>query len=82
MASITGLTIEEFERLPQALVHNKELVNGELVDVSGNTVFHNWLKDFLVELLRPFVRQRKLGKIVSELEYDFGGTRMVRTCPS
>ncbi len=73
MAIATGITIDEFERLPSALAHNRELVNGELVDVSGNTEYHNALRDFLVELLRALVRERKLGKIVSEQEYDFDG---------
>jgi len=73
MATATGITIEEFERLPDALAHNHELVNGELVDVSGNTGYHNSLRDFLVELLRPFARERNLGKILSEQEYDFDG---------
>jgi hypothetical protein len=36
MATATGLTIDDFERLPEALAHNHELVDGELVDVSGN----------------------------------------------
>jgi len=37
MASFTRLTIDDFERLPQEQVKNQELVDGELVDVSGNT---------------------------------------------
>jgi len=41
VAITTGITIEEFERLPDALAKNRELVNGELVDVSGNTPAHN-----------------------------------------
>jgi hypothetical protein len=45
MPTITGLTIEEFEQLPDALAHNHELVDGELVDVSGNTGGHNSLRD-------------------------------------
>src|SRR5689334_22688301 len=73
MAISTGITIEEFERLPDALARNHELVNGELVDVSGNTAEHNLLRDFLVELLRAHVRKRKLGKIISEQEFDFAG---------
>ncbi len=73
MAIATGITIEEFERLPDALAHNHELVDGELVDASGNTEYHNSLRDFLVELLRALVRERKLGKILSEQEYDFDG---------
>ena len=71
MARITGLTIEDFEQLPEALAHNHELVDGELVDVSGNTGNHNSLRDALVELLRPHVRKHKLGQVVSEQEFEF-----------
>src|SRR6266496_1964631 len=73
MATVTGLTIEEFEQLPDALAHNHELVDGELVDVSGNTGGHNCLRDALVELLRPYVRTHELGRIVAEQEFDFEG---------
>lgn len=73
MATATGITIEEFERLPDALAHNHELVNGGLVDVSGNTEYHNSLRDLLVRLLAGHVEELKIGKIVSEQEYDFGG---------
>jgi Uma2 family endonuclease len=73
MAIATGITIEEFEQLPAALAHNHELVDGELVDVSGNTANHNSLRDFLIELLRPYVRERKLGNVISEQEFDFDG---------
>src|SRR5260370_37471872 len=73
MASATGITIEEFERLPDALARNHELVNGELVKVSGNTPDHNFLRDLLVRLLGDHVEERKLGKIVSEQEFNFGG---------
>jgi Uma2 family endonuclease len=73
MASATGITIEEFEKLPAALALNHELVDGELIDVSGNTVSHNRLRDILVRLLSPFVEEPKLGLIISEQEFDFGG---------
>ena len=71
MSIITGLTIEEFEQLPDALAHNHELVDGELIDVSGNTGGHNRLRDALVVLLRPFVRQHKFGFIISEQDFQF-----------
>jgi Uma2 family endonuclease len=71
MSIVTGLTIEDFEQLPDALAHNHELVDGELVDVSGNTGGHNSLRDALVELARPYVREHKLGRIVSEQEFEF-----------
>ena len=73
MAFSTGITIEDFERLPDALARYHELVDGELVDVSGNTPFHNFLRDLLVQLLAPSVAKQGLGKIVSEQEYDFNG---------
>ena len=40
MAILSGLTIDDFEKLPDALALNHELVGGELVDVSGNTGNH------------------------------------------
>lgn len=73
MAVLTELTIEDFENLPDALAHNHELVDGELVDVSGNTEYHISVRDCLIELLRPYVRERKLGRVLSEMEFDFGG---------
>ena len=68
-----GFTIEEFEQLPDVLAHNHELVDGELVDVSGNTGGHILLRDAFVELLRPHVRQHRLGLVLSEQEFDFEG---------
>ena len=73
MATTTGLTIRDFEGLPDGLSHNHELVNGELVDVSGNLIDHSGLRDALIELLRPLVRQNKLGRVYAEQEYDFDG---------
>jgi Uma2 family endonuclease len=72
VAATTRLTIEDFERLPAELAHNHELVDGELVDVSGNMPAHNFLRDLLVVLLGPHVGERKLGKIISEQEFKFG----------
>jgi Uma2 family endonuclease len=73
MAALTGITIEDFEKLPEALAKNRELVDGELVDVSGNTPKHNRLKDLLILLLRPLVEDFGLGYVISEQEYDFDG---------
>ena len=73
MAIAAGLTIEDFEKLPDALALNHELVDGALVDVSGNTLKHNALRDTLVALLKPLVLEARLGAIISEQEFDFGG---------
>src|ERR1700733_9680604 len=73
MPLVSPLTIEDFERLPDALALNHELVNGELVDVSGNTPKHNAFRDLLNALLLFHVKEHKLGRVFSEQEYDFDG---------
>ena len=73
MSAVTPLTIEDFERLPDELAYYHELVDGELVDVSGNTPNHNGLRDQLITLLLPFVKDRRLGRVVGEQEYEFDG---------
>jgi Uma2 family endonuclease len=73
MSLSSGLTIEDYEKLPDALALNHELVDGELVDVSGNTPEHNLLRDLLVRLLSTTAEDARLGLIISEQEFDFGG---------
>ena len=73
MPLASPLTIDDFERLPYELAVNHELVDGELVDVSGNTPIHNRLRDYLLLLLCEYVRKNGLGEVISEQEYDFGG---------
>jgi Uma2 family endonuclease len=73
MPLVSPLTIDDFERLPDALALNHELVDGELVDVSGNTAIHNRLRDYLISLLGEYVKKNALGEVISEQEYDFGG---------
>lgn len=72
-ATTTLLTIDDFERLPADLAENHELVDGELIDVSGNTPLHNLLRDCLIEILRLFVAARGLGTVIGEQEYEFEG---------
>jgi len=72
-ATTTPLTIEDFERLPYEQTQNCELVDGELVPVSGNNPEHNEIRDLLIELSRPVVRKQGLGKVLAEQEYDFDG---------
>jgi Uma2 family endonuclease len=76
MAAVSPLTIEDFERLPDALAINHELEDGKLVEVSGNTLIHNRLRDAFISLLRDYVRKNGLGEIVSEHEFDFGGNAL------
>jgi Uma2 family endonuclease len=73
MQLASPLTIDDFERLPDELAYYHELVDGELVDVSGNTPNHNGLRDLLIAMLLPFVKEHRLGRVVGEQEYDFDG---------
>jgi Uma2 family endonuclease len=72
VASTTGITIEEFELLPDALAKNDELVNGKLVDISGNTPLHNFLRDHLIAVLLPAV-EPACGMVICEQDFDFAG---------
>jgi len=72
MAVATGITIEDFEALPDALAHNRELVNGELVDVSGNLGGHNRVRVQLLARLTLVVEQMALGEVQTEQEFQFG----------
>src|SRR5271154_2782210 len=67
------LTIEDFERLPDELALNHELVDGKLVDVSGNTGNHNARRDLLTAMLLFFLKEHKLGRVLGEQEYQFEG---------
>src|SRR5580700_7618451 len=73
MQLASPLTIDDFEKLPHELAYYHELVDGELVDVSGNTPNHNGLRDLLISMLLPYVKEHKLGRVVGEQEYDFAG---------
>lgn len=64
MATTTSLTIDDFERLPADAVKHRELVDGELVDVSGNTFIHNKLRDRLVSLLLRWLGAGRTGEAV------------------
>ena len=71
VATTTGLTIDDFERLPQDAVKHRELVDGELVDVSGNNPFHNMLRDRLIALFLHWIATSGTGMAIAEQEYDF-----------
>lgn len=73
MAATTSLTIDDFERLPSDQAENHELVDGELVPMSSGTFEHNSIRDWFLVLTHPIVRERDLGRVVAEQEYDFGG---------
>jgi Uma2 family endonuclease len=73
MAATTTFTIEDFERLPSELAKNRELVDGELIYVPGNTPCHNILRGRLTSLLLNWAGEDRSGTVIDEQEYDFLG---------
>jgi len=73
MAATTHFTIDDFERLTDEQAKNHEVIEGELVAVSGNTLRNNTIRDLLIRLLGDFVDAHRLGSVVGEQEYDFDG---------
>jgi len=73
VAATTSLTIDDFERLPADAVQQRELVDGELIDVSGNTPLHNIVRDRLLSRLMAWAEAQAAGEVISEQEYDFLG---------
>jgi Uma2 family endonuclease len=72
MATKTLLTIEDFEKLPEEMTRNHELVEGELVEVSGNVPAHNRVRDRLSAILLSYVDRTRVGSVITEQEYGFG----------
>lgn len=73
MAIVTRLTIDDYERLPDDQVVGYELIDGELVAASGKYADELSIRGLLFVLLYPFVRERRLGTVVSGQAYDFSG---------
>jgi len=73
VAATTSLTIDDFERLPADAVQQRELLDGELIDVSGNTPRHNKIRDRLLSRLMAWAEAQAAGEVISEQEYDFLG---------
>jgi len=65
--------MDDFERLPSELAETHELVDGELVPVAANTPEHNLLRADTCQLLKMFVKERHLGMVIDEQEFDFLG---------
>jgi hypothetical protein len=64
MAATTTFTIEDFERLPSEMAKNRELVDGELIDVSGYTPIHNLLRDDLGFLMKRSTKEQNSGTVI------------------
>jgi Uma2 family endonuclease len=61
------MTLEEFSTLPEGPPYY-EFEGGELIPVTSPTRQHQDVLAALVQVLRPFVRERKLGAIFLEVD--------------
>jgi Uma2 family endonuclease len=71
MATRTLISLEDYEALPEAENgFEYELSNGELIVLASPTLFHNWIRDDILERFRVFLRQHPhLGKVTSETDF-------------
>ena len=71
MATKTLMTTEEYEALPEAESgFEYELSEGELIVLASPTLFHNRMRDDVLERLRQFLRKHPhLGEVTSETDF-------------
>ncbi len=68
MATKALITAEEFARLNMAENEDYELVDGELISLSGATARHNRIKDRLVRFIGDYFEKNQLGGAFSETD--------------
>lgn len=73
MSLTDPLTADDFERLPDALALNRELLDGRLIDVGGNTYRQHSLRDAVICMLRQNAEESGFGMVISGQAYNFGG---------
>ena len=60
------VTADELWEMPEVPGKILELVDGEVVELPGAGVLHNLIVNRAGELLRPFVRERDLGLVLTD----------------
>ena len=55
-------TAADYERLPEGAPY--QLIEGELIMSPSVTFFHQWIQGNLVDAVSPFVRRKRLGRII------------------
>ncbi len=71
MGTKTLITVEEYAALPEAENGLEyELSKGELIVLASATLFHNRMRDDILERFRVFLRQHPhLGEVTSETDF-------------
>lgn len=73
MATKTLLTIQDYAALDEPVGVRYELSEGELIVTPSSTPFHNLIRDGFNSRLWPFVKDRRLGQVVSETDLMLAG---------
>ena len=72
MATITRLTFEEFQRLPEQEGYSYELDEGKLLMEPSPALKHNLIRQHITLELMQFVEARGLGVVVQEMDFRLG----------
>jgi Uma2 family endonuclease len=70
MGTITKLTFQEYEQLPEQEGVRYELDEGTLVMAPSPTWWHNDIRDYIANRLRGFVKTHGLGRVTVETEFQ------------
>lgn len=69
MGTITKLSFEEYQQLPEAEGPCYELDEGTLMVLPSPTWWHNRIRDRIARRLEDFVASKKLGQVTVETEF-------------
>lgn len=78
MATRTLLTVEDYAALQEPEGVRWELSEGELIVTPSANYFHNEIRDRFNALMNSFVRSRKLGGVISEMDFRLLGETVRR----
>jgi len=72
MATKSLLSIADYAALDEPAGVRYELSEGELIVSPSANYFHNQIRDEFNSRLRVFVKEQKLGGVVSEMDFQLG----------
>jgi Uma2 family endonuclease len=78
MATKTFLSVEDYLKLEEPSCTRYELSEGELIVTPSPNYSHNRIRDHINGTLRDFAESRKLGEVVSEMDFRLGGETVRR----
>lgn len=78
MATKTLLTVEDYVKLQEPEGVRYELSGGELIVTPSANYYHNEIRDEFNARLRVFVKSRKLGGVISEMDFKLVGETVRR----